>query len=285
MESVALVKHYGDLDETLKKAISLLGSFGEIKSPVIIKPNLCTSVDETGVATTNVKLVEALIKLVLKEDKNLSIRIVESDSGSKFVDEAFEKLGYKSLMERLGNLGFDVSLINLSRSPCVKIKFDGFYFKNPELPKVLTEPKYFISVAVAKTHRLTLVTGVLKNLFGLLPRKDQTFYHPNINDVIIDLNRLIRPDLCIVDAIVGLEGVIHGRPRRVNTIIAGKKPVSVDATMARIMGFKPERIRHLVGAERYDLGKLYPKIVGESLKSATVKFKPPDHIEPTALID
>jgi uncharacterized protein (DUF362 family) len=267
VESVALVKHYGDLDETLKKAISLLGSFGEIKSPVIIKPNLCTSVDETGVATTNVKLVEALLKLVLKEDKNLSIRIVESDSGSKYADEAFEKLGYKSLMERLGNLGFDASLINLSRSPCVKVKFDGFYFKNPELPKVLTEPKYFISVAVAKTHRLTLVTGVLKNLFGLLPRKDQTFYHPNINDVILDLNRLVRPDLCIVD------------------IIAGKKPVSVDATMARIMGFEPERIRHLVEAERYDLGKLSPKILGENIESAIIKFRPPDYIEPTALID
>ena len=103
--------------------------------------------------------------------------------------------------------------------------------------------------------------------------------------MIIDLNRIVRPDLCIVDAIVGLEGVIHGRPRRVNTIIAGKKPVSVDATMARIMGFEPERIRHLVGAERYDLGKLSPKILGESLESAIIKFRPPDYIEPTALID
>ena len=189
IDSVALVKYEGDLGKTLEEGIGFIGGLGALKSPFIIKPNICTDVDATGVANTNVKIVEALIKRVLKEDKDLSIRIVESDSGGKFADEAFEKLGYKSLEERLRDLGFDVSLINLSRSPLVKVKLDGLYFKNPELPKVLTGHRYFVSMAVAKTHSLTLVTGVLKNLFGLLPRKDQSFYHPYINKVIVDLNR------------------------------------------------------------------------------------------------
>ncbi len=67
---------------------------------------------------------------------------------------------------------------------------------------------YFSSVAVAKTHGLTNITGVIKNLFGLLPRKNKSFYHPHINDVIIDLNRFVKLGLCIVDAIVGMEGVV-----------------------------------------------------------------------------
>ncbi|NIW13826.1 MAG: DUF362 domain-containing protein, partial [Candidatus Thorarchaeota archaeon] len=120
-----------------------------------------------------------------------SIKIVESDSESKFADEAFQIFGYRRLEEKFRNLGFDVSLVNLSRSPTVSAKLDGLYFKNPELPNVITGVKYFVSVAVAKTHYLTFVTGTMKNLFGLLPRKDQSFYHTNINEVIVDLNRLV----------------------------------------------------------------------------------------------
>ncbi len=285
VDSVALVKCEGDLWDALGKAVELIGGFGSLKSPLIVKPNICAGVDETGFANTKVETVEAVTKLVLEEDEDVSIRIVESDSMSKFADEAFERFGYKGLVARLRDSGVDVSLVNLSRSPLVKVKLDGLYFKDPELPKVLAEPGYFVSVALAKTHNLTLITGVLKNLFGLLPRRDQAFYHPHINEVIVDINRLVRPDLCLVDARVGLEGILKGRPRRVNALILGRNPVSVDATMARVMDFQPGRIRHLVEAERYGLGTLHPKVLGESVESTMVKFKPPDSLESTAVIN
>lgn len=285
MDSVVIVNYDGDVGETLEEGIRLLGGFGVLKSPFIIKPNICASVVKTGFAVTDVKVVEALMNLVLEEDRDLSIKIVESDSESKFVDEAFEKFGYKSLEEKMRESGFDVSLVNLSHSPTVPVKLDGLYFKNPELPNLITGSKYFVSVAVAKTHYLTFITGTLKNLFGLLPRKDQSFYHANINEVIVDLNRLARPDLCIVDARVGLEGWEGPKTRRLNAFILGRKSVSVDATMARVMGFKPEKIRHLVEAEKYNLGSLKPKILGESLKSTTVKFNPPSHLSPTAVLN
>jgi len=242
VDSVALVKYTGDVGKALEEGIKLLGGFEVLKSPFVIKPNICAGVDKTGFAVTDVKVVEALIDLVLKENRNLSIRVVESDSESKFADEAFEKFGYKSLEEKMKNSGFDVSLVNLSRSPTVSVKLDGLCFKDPELPNLITKPRYFVSIAVAKTHYLTFITGTLKNLFGLLPRKDQSFYHANINEVIIDLNRLLRPDLCIVDARVGLEGWAGPKTRRLNTFILGRKPVSVDATMARVMGRKQKNM-------------------------------------------
>ncbi len=284
MDSVALVEYKGDVEESLKEGIQLIGGFGVLKSPFIIKPNICATVDGTGYANTDVKIVKALVKLLLEEDKKLSIRIVESDSGAKFAEEAFEKFGYKSLEESLRDKGFDISLVNLSRSPLVSVKLNGLYFKNIEIPKVLVGQKHLVSIAVAKTHGLTLITGVLKNLFGLIPRKDQSFYHPHINEVIVDLNRFVKPDLCVVDARVGLEGWAGPKQRRVNMFIVGSKPVSVDATMARVMGFNPENIRHLVYAEKYGLGTLYPKVLGESLKSKAVKFKPPSNLSPTAYV-
>lgn len=269
------MKYEGDLGKTLEEGIDLIGGLGALKSSFIIKPNICAGEDRTGFAVTNVKVVEALITLVLEKDRNLSIKIVESDSGSKFADEAFETFGYKSLEKEMRSLGFDVSLVNLSRSPTAPVKLEGLYFKNPELPTVITKPSFFVSLAVAKTHGLTFITGTLKNLFGLLPRKDQFVYHPYINEVIVDLNRIVRPDLCIVDARVGLEGWAGPRARRLNAFIIGRNPVSVDSTMARVMGFNPEKIRQLLEAEKFDLGTLNPKVLGANVESIKVQFNPP----------
>ncbi len=284
MDSVALVKSDDNISNALKRGIDLLGGFGVLKSPFIIKPNICTITDKTGFATTDVKAVQALIDLVHREDGNLQIRIVESDSESKFADEAFQKFGYADLEKKYAELDFDISLVNLSHSPTNLVEFDGLYFKDPEIPKIVVGPKYFVSVAVAKTHGLTFITGALKNLFGLLPRKDQSFYHRHINEVIVDLNRLAKPDLCIVDARVGLEGWEGPKTRCLDLIVLGRKPVSVDATVARIMGFNPERIRHLVEAEKYGLGSLHPEVLGASIQSVMVKFKPPSHLSSRATI-
>lgn len=49
------------------------------------------------------------------------------------------------------------------------------------------------------------------------------------------------------------------------------------------MGFQPRRIRHLVEAERYGLGTLNPKVLGESIESTAVRFKQPPYLKSTAL--
>jgi len=274
-DSVALVKHEGDLKETLKKAVDLVGGFGSLRSPIVIKPNICADYDRTGFAVTDVNVVELLVGLILTEDRELSVEIVESDSGSKWADEAFEIFGYKSLEENMKRLGFDVSLTNLSHSPTNVVKLDGLHFKELRLPRIVLGSKYFVSLAVAKTHGLAFITGALKNLFGLIPRKDQHVYHPYIHEVIVDLTRVVKPDLCIIDARVGLEGWMGPTKRSLDIFIVGKNPVSVDATMARAMGFEPGKIRHLVEAEKVGLGSLDPEVRGIELESIKVQFNPP----------
>lgn len=284
-DSVALVKCEGHPEVALRKATELIGGFRFSKSQLVIKPNICAGTDETGFANTKVETIESLITLILEENERMQIRIVESDSMSKFADTAFTKFGYKDLVDRLSGLGFDVSLINLSHSTLTKVELDGLYFRDPELPSLLSEPVSFVSVAVPKTHDLTVITGVLKNCFGFLPRKDKVFYHSHINEVIVDINRVAKPDVCLVDARVGLQGVITGKPRRINALILGRNPVSVDATMARVMGFQPERIRHLVEAEKYGLGILHPTIRGETVESVKVRFESPTDLKATALVN
>ncbi len=284
MDTVAFLRCRESFEETLGEAIYLIGGIGELGSPLVLKPNLCTGNDHTGCANVKVEVVEALVDHILEGDRDLEIRIVESDSMSKYADKAFERYGYRAYVDRLSSQGVNISLHNLSGSPLTKFDYDGYYFKKPELPSPLADSGSFASVALAKTHGLTMITGALKNLFGLLPRKDQNFYHPDIHEVILDLNRMFRSSLCLIDGRVGLEGVISGSPRKLGCLILGRNPVSVDATMARVMGFDPERIRHIVEAERHGLGSLDPEVVGDDPEDSLVEFKTPSGLKANAVL-
>ncbi|MHA2142916.1 MAG: DUF362 domain-containing protein [Candidatus Thorarchaeota archaeon] len=275
MSSIALVKHQDSFKKTMIDGLGLIGGLLDLKSPAIIKPNICTISDGTGYSVTDVKVVEAIVRLILETDQGLAIKIVESDSQSKYAEEAFEKFGYVDLESTMRNEGFDVSLVNLSKSPLVKMDFKGRYFNRPELPDLFANPHFFVSVAAAKTHYLTTITGALKNQFGVLPRKDQAFYHSHIDDVVIDLNQLIQPNLCIVDARVGVEGWNGPKTRQLGVFIVGQKPASVDAIMARIMGFEPREIKHVVESSQLGLGGLDPYVMGENIDSVQVSFNPP----------
>jgi len=167
-----------------------------------------------------------------------------------------------------------LSLVNLSEKPKTSIYFDGLYFDKLELPAILTKPKFFISVAKAKTHSLTFITGVLKNQFGCLPEKDKTRYHRYIDKVIVDLNRILQPDMCVVDALVGLEGRT-GRPIKIGALIFGREPASVDAILTRVMGFNPRRVKHILLAAKYGLGVLDPEVIGNPIESVAVNFRNP----------
>lgn len=284
MDSVALVKATQDFEKSLDEGLKLIGGFGPLQSPVLIKPNICTISDGTGYSVTSVKVVEAVVNLLLRENPGLAIRIVESDSQSKWATQAFDKFGYTALAEKKQNQNFDVSCINLSESPTETVSFSGDYFTNPELPDVLIRPGYVISVAQAKTHYLTFITGALKNLFGLLPRKDQGVYHKLINEVILDLVRLVPPNLSVIDARFGVEGWNGPKTHKLDTFIVGHKAASVDATMLRVMGFEPERIRHVVEASKYRQGSVNPNILGESIEAVKAQFTAPSKLDSDALL-
>lgn len=267
MSRVALVRTNQNLRDSLQDVIQLSEGFGAIKSPVLIKPNICTISDGTGHSVTDPALVQNLVELLLSHDDNLTIKIVESDSQSKYADEAYEKFGYTNFVGRLRKDGADVRLVNLSKSQLKTLTFEGAYFNNSKLPADIIEEHHFISVAVAKTHYLTQITGSLKNQFGLLPQKNQASYHSDINDIILDFNEIVQPKLCIIDARVAVEGWNGPKTHQMDLLIAGKKPASVDSVMAQLMGLQPQDVAHLVAAANQGLGTLQPDTVGEDFEA------------------
>ncbi|MFH1328820.1 MAG: DUF362 domain-containing protein [Candidatus Bathyarchaeota archaeon] len=275
MDSVALVKFHRTFFKSLQNALQLIGGLNLTDETILIKPNICVETDPSGGANVNSKTIQAVIDIVLSEKKNSMIKIIEADSVDKDIDKAFENMGFSQLVEKYPKR---VSLVNLSKEPTTTISFDGLHFKSLELPKILLAPNYFISVANAKTHGITGITGILKNQFGCLPQKNKARYHKHINEVIVDLNRIFKPNLSIVDAAFGMEGVVKGKLRKLGVLICGYAPLSVDATLSRIMDFNPSKIKHLTLAQNYELGSFQPKVVGEKIENIKIKFHKPNSL-------
>ena len=63
-----------------------------------------------------------------------------------------------------------------------------------------------------------------------------------LSQKLVDLLKVVKPSLNIVDGVVGMEGygpTRGGIPKEIGLIAAGKDPVAVDAVCSKIMGYDP----------------------------------------------
>lgn len=279
-DAVAIVRCKGDeYSASLKEGLELIGGIRSGGLPVLVKPNLCVSKTSSSDAVTSPKLVKAVIDSVLEADAGSSISIVESDSDSKWVDEAYRNFGYVDMVDNYRAAGHDVRLVNLSSEPAVEVS-PSFLSEPLHLPKMLLEHHryFFVSVAKAKTHPLTEITGALKNQFGCIPRKDKPVYHRSLDKAIVEVNHHITPSLCVIDAVTAMEGVIHGRLKDIGVLILGNDAASTDAALAQVMGFDPGKIDHLTLASHANLGSLNPRLLGVSVNDVAMQVHGSSHL-------
>jgi uncharacterized protein (DUF362 family) len=255
----------------VKKSIDMLNTVSFSDSDVVvIKPNLCDLKSSAKGVTTDPRIVEAVIDYI-RQKADPVIIIVESDHWIATAEEEFVRLGYRNLAEKL-----DVELVNLSKDEIFEIELDGKYFKTFDTPKTLLVATKFISIAQLKTHTQVRMTCIMKNQFGLISRRLKSKHHPYMSEVLFDINKLFKPDLCVVDALVGMEGTgpADGLPIRVGLIISGTNPVATDAIAATIMGFKPRSIPYLKYAEKHGLGSISKiELFGEPIDKVKQKFE------------
>ena len=246
---VAIKANIKDNPSDILSALSdLLRVFNlEIKpnSKIAIKPNLCALKPPESGATTDVKVVSALIALLKELEPTTTIYVVESDSTSKRAWEAFEALGYRKLESMHG-----VKLVNLSEDPLEHLKVEEAHILNEiKVPRTLLNCDMIISVAKLKTHAMERITCTLKNLFGLLPEKRKSKYHPYISKVIHDIYKVFENKLllAIVDGIYCMEGKgpVDGYPRKAGLLIMGDNPIAVDIVATKIMGLNCKEVPHL----------------------------------------
>jgi uncharacterized protein (DUF362 family) len=220
-----------------------------IAGSVVIKPNLNTA-DPVKIesANTSPALVEALCRVL--QARTRDITLVEAHAYRNSAEEAFRMCGIYDIAERIG-----VKVVNLSNEPCRDV---GLPQLGP-LPNILLDADVFITMPVIKTHALTYFTGSLKNQWGCIPRYDRIALHWGLDDSLVDLHRVLRPKLCIMDGIVGVEGrgPTNGRPRKLGIVLASTDGVALDATTMRLVGLDPTKCRHIMLAHEAGLGAFY----------------------------
>jgi uncharacterized protein (DUF362 family)/ferredoxin len=126
-----------------------------------------------------------------------------------------------------------------------------------------------VSLPRLKTHALTVMTGALKNTFGVVPGGRKAGFHlshPNIEDfsrMIVDLNGLVRSRLVVLDAVKAMQGNGPGSGELVDVglLIVSDDPVAADAVGCRIMGIDPMSVPQIRIAHESGLGNAHPESI------------------------
>ena len=275
---IAKVKHpqnKSEIKDALFNLLYQMNERGKIKIPsnanVMIKPNICLVRGyETGVSVDPF-IVKCLVDWLLQNYDIEGITIGEADATELNVEVAFKVLGWEDTFNQYSN----VKLLNLTKEELVNIEINGLYFKKIKMSKSYMESDFLISVAKLKTHTMTGITCNLKNLYGANPIKNKAQYHPHLDEVICDMNKVRLPDLCLVDGIIAMEGAgpVSGIPNPIGLLIAGNDAVATDHACARIMGFNPNKISHLKRAVKQKLGSTDYEVFGERNEDVRTKFE------------
>ena len=245
---------YETVREAVDRAFSLFPQ--DLKGKrVLIKPNvLRASQAEEGIVT-HPAVLRAVVERVEAEHPGA---LVVGDNPGLFNyganEESFRQTG---LLEAAGeyyrNLGDEA----------VEVDFDPDFMPRVSVSREVLDADILISLPRFKTHGLTVITGGVKNSYGILPGAQKARLHKaagnaeRFHDVIVEVFKLRVPDLFILDAVVGMEGNGPASPdlREVGRVLASDNAVALDAVMAHMMGCDPGKLRFLRKAAAESLGE------------------------------
>ncbi len=243
----------------LAACLAPMGGMGAFIKPgmkVLLKPNLLTAAEPGKAVTTHPVLIRAVAEAVCAAGGIAWV----GDSPAAETNEG------RSVWETEG-LG-DA----LSASGAKLIKFKGAYLRHVGrydyyISRPVLDADLIINLPKMKTHTLTRYTGAVKNLLGVLPGGRKREIHvraPGVTEfsrALVDILELVKPQLNIMDGILGMEGNgpgTSGTPHAYNLLAASTDAVALDSVLAGAMGFPPGGVVHLAQAEERGLGNHHP---------------------------
>jgi len=263
-----------EVERAVKSSFDLLGGINKFirkDCRVLIKPNLLSAAAAEKGVTTHPEVVRAVVKMA----QDAGGKVIIGDGPSVWMgvaadlEEVFKKTGMREIADEM-----KIKLVDFNNP-----RWHGSFPLTRHLDTVDT----LISLPKFKTHNLTILTGAIKNLFGLVPGTYKTELHKRYLQagdfcrMLVDIYKETPPALSIVDAVVAMEGEgpgSSGSLRHLGLILASRDAVALDSVLALLMGLKPEQILTTKEAARRKLGESDVRsieIIGEDLKSLKIK--------------
>ena len=221
---------------------------------ILIKPNVLRASEAQEGIVTHPAVLRAVVDKVA-EMSPASLVVGDNPGLFNYGDneECFRKTG---LMEAAR--GYYENIGNASEQRA----FNPDFMPEVSVSSAVLNADILISLPKFKTHGLTVITGAVKNSYGILPGAQKARLHKaagspeRFHEVIVEVFGLRPPDLFIMDAVVGMEGNGPASPdlRDIGLIMASDNGVALDAVMAGMMGLEPGRLRFLQKAREMGLG-------------------------------
>lgn len=274
MSIVALIRcesyDYLEVKRAVEKGFQLLGGadkFARANEKILLKPNFLAGDPPEKCTNTH----PAVFKAVAESLKQTNAIITYGDSpGFGSAKTVATKCGVFAAAQELG-----IELAEFTDGEDIFFK-EGIQNRKFTIAKPVLASDGIISLPKFKTHGLTILTGAIKNQFGCVPGLLKGEYHAKLTDpnkfaqMLVDLNKIIRPRLFIMDGIIAMEGngPRGGKPHKMNTLLFSTDPVALDATLCRMVKVNPEHVPTIKYGRDQGLGVCSEndiEIVGDSL--------------------
>lgn len=259
---------------------------------VMLKPNFLTSKNQ--LASSHVDAIRGIIDFLLTVPNPPSEIVIAEGGNEDHSGESFDNFNYWALHNEFE---IPIKLVDLNQEdrwqPTEIILADNSSY-TVHMPRTVLEAQCTISVAIAKTHDVCVVTLALKNMImGTIRKVDRVRMHgfhshaerilpeeaKTLNINLIRLARFLTPDIAVIDGTVGLQGNGPGGEDEVPLGIAaaGVDVYATDAVMAKAMGFEPMDLGllhygHMLGLGVANLGDI--EVLETSINDVQKKFKP-----------
>lgn len=256
MTEVSIVRceeyEFAACTEALQKALAPFGGLDWVKvgMRVAIKANLVEAAKPEKGATTHPLLLEILTKMLVEK----GARVVIGDSPGQLYNAAI--LNHVYAVCGLKEAEAAGAELNRNFAQHSVLFPEAKVAKSFSVTSYLTEADAIISFCKLKSHGMMTMTAATKNLFGAVPGLMKPEYHfrfPNpldFSNMIIDLNEYFRPQIYLVDAILGMEGngPTAGTPKKIGAVLAAKNCHKLDLVCAKLIGAEPMAVPTLKAA-------------------------------------
>jgi len=277
---VTLVKsedHYKGTQKALSLIIDDIAESIRGKKKVLIKPNFVST--RRQLAATHVDSVKAVLDVITQYCNN-KIIIGEGPAIGNLQD-GITNFGFDVLKDE-----YDVRFVDLNEDDYLELEGVNSSLDPIKLrfSKTLLESDYLISIAKPKTHDCVIATLSLKNVVvgSLVSKREKERIHQGTKAININLAKLAKeciPSLGVVDGLFGMEGAgpVSGEPVQLGLCGVSLHPVSLDAVMAKVMGFEPLEIGYLYYLNDWGIGVAdldQIEVIGESISKVSREFQP-----------
>ena len=240
----------------------------KLRSQVMLKPNFLTS--QNQLPASHVDAMRGVIDFLLTTPKPPE-EILIAEGANEPTAAAFENFGYHALRDEYP---IPIRLVDLHQETRwieTPILLADGSTTTVRMPGLVVECPCKISVAIAKTHDVCVVTLALKNMImGTLYKADRVKMHGfhshaerrlpdearTLNINLIRVARYLTPDIAVIDGTQGLQGNGPGGNDAVELGVAAASAdvYAADAVMAKAMGFEPLELGLLHYANELGLG-------------------------------